>query len=97
MYCDTKIVLQLKDKVAGHAGRAGSAQAGRRGAQAGAGRASAGRAGGAQARGAGAAAGPVQQGRCRRVALALGARAGFGLSTRCTRPVFGPVQLGIFS
>ena len=26
----------------------------------------------------------------------LGARASFGLCTRCTRPVFGPVRLGIF-
>ena len=26
----------------------------------------------------------------------LGARAGLGLCTRCTRPVFGPVRLGIF-
>ena len=26
----------------------------------------------------------------------LGARAGLGLRTRCTRLVFGPVQLGIF-
>ena len=27
---------------------------------------------------------------------AQGARPGFGLCTRCTRPVFGPVRLGIF-
>ena len=38
----------------------------------------------------------------RRVAWALGAgrglgaRAGLGLCTRCTRPIFGPVRLGIF-
>ena len=29
-------------------------------------------------------------------ARGLGARAGLGLCTRCTRPVFGPVQLSIF-
>ena len=32
----------------------------------------------------------------RRAAWALGARPGLGLCTRCTRPVFGPVRLGIF-
>ena len=31
-----------------------------------------------------------------RWARGLGARAGLGLCTRCTRPVFGPVRLGIF-
>ena len=31
-----------------------------------------------------------------RWAHGLGARAGFGLCTRCTWPVFGPVRLGIF-
>ena len=31
-----------------------------------------------------------------RWARSLGARAGLGLCTRCTRPVFGPVRLGIF-
>ena len=31
-----------------------------------------------------------------RQACGLGARAGLGLCTRCTRPVFGPLQLGIF-
>ena len=30
------------------------------------------------------------------VAWALGARAGLELCTRCIRPVFGPVRLGIF-
>ena len=31
-----------------------------------------------------------------RWARGLGARAGLGLCTRCTRPVFGPVRLGTF-
>ena len=31
-----------------------------------------------------------------RWARGLGARASLGLCTRCTRPVFGPVRLGIF-
>ena len=31
-----------------------------------------------------------------RWALGLGAQAGYGLCTRCTRPVFGPVRLRIF-
>ena len=52
-------------------------------------------AGGAQARGAGRMAGRAQA-RGARGERGLGARAGFGLCTRCTRPVFGPVRLGIF-
>ena len=39
--------------------------------------------------------GPRQAGR-RRWARGLGARAGLELCTQCTRPVFGPVRLGIF-
>ena len=41
---------------------------------------------------------PGSAGRARsgRWARSLGARAGLGLCTRCTRPVFGPVRLGIF-
>ena len=31
-----------------------------------------------------------------RTAWALGVRPGYGLCTRCTRPVFGPVRLSIF-
>ena len=58
--------------------------------------------------GQGAASGAGARGRARRPARArgaglagrwargLGAQAGLGLCTRCTRPVFGPVRLGIF-
>ena len=46
--------------------------------------------------GAAAGAGAPGAGLAGRWARGLGARAGLGLCTRCTRPIFGSVRLGIF-
>ena len=61
-------------------------------AQAGVARAAGGRWVGARGRARGQARAPAE----RAGQGCLGARAGLGLCTRCTRPVFGPVRLGIF-
>ena len=86
--------------VRGRAGQAAGAR-GRRQARGAGGRRAAGRGrgavGGAQARGSRqAGAGHAGLTRPGHWARGLGARAGFGLCARCTRPVFGPVRLGIF-
>ena len=52
-------------------------------------------AGACRGRGAGASSRGAAGARPGRWAPGLGARAGYGLCTRCTRPVFDPVRLGI--
>ena len=71
------------EQAAGRAGVGRSGRAGVRSAQQGAGRA----AGATGARASGA---------LGRAGWAAGAQAGLGLCTRCTRPIFSPVRLGIF-
>ena len=86
----------------GHAGEGAGGRWGARGRRAGAGRRAdtGGRAGRRDARGRRTLGKRARRGRSRsargRAGWALGARAGLGLCTRCTRPVFGPVRLGIF-
>ena len=77
---------QARNSMLERAGRAGSKNAQARGAA------------GVRARGSrrGRLRQQMRQARGAHVAWALGARAGLGLCTRCTRPVFGPVRLGIF-
>ena len=81
----------------GHAGRRGARGRRTLGRRAGRARQGARAAGARQgARTAGSGARGVRSRGGRRTAWALGAQPGLGLCTRCTRPVFGPVRLGIF-